>query len=176
MAVSEQLKALVDQMPNPDGRGMFTENIDKEKIDKAVEAIYKGGPAFVQGLIDMLRACEAVLAGLEVDAQRCRDAVLPATGATDGDLLGFQWRFLTVPGGSAAVLSDPAQREAYEANQRFIDRNLNRCLHPDYKGDGSYEDKQEYKIGGNRVENKKTYYYQLVTTTAHETKRMVVVR
>ena len=29
MAVSEQLKALVDQMPDPDGRGMFTENIDK---------------------------------------------------------------------------------------------------------------------------------------------------
>jgi predicted deacylase len=29
---------------------------------------------------------------------------------------------------------------AYEENVRFIDRNLNRCLHPDYKGDGSYED------------------------------------
>lgn len=29
---------------------------------------------------------------------------------------------------------------AYERNVRFIDRNLNRCLHPDYKGDGSYED------------------------------------
>jgi predicted deacylase len=29
---------------------------------------------------------------------------------------------------------------AYEENQRFIDRNLNRCLHPDYQGDGSYED------------------------------------
>ena len=37
----------------------------------------------MQSLIDMLRACEAVLSGLEVDAQRCRAAVLPATGATD---------------------------------------------------------------------------------------------
>lgn len=29
---------------------------------------------------------------------------------------------------------------AYEENVRFIDRNLNRCLHPEYVGDGSYED------------------------------------
>ncbi len=30
--------------------------------------------------------------------------------------------------------------KAYERNLRFVDRNLNRCLHPDYPGDGSYED------------------------------------
>ena len=54
MAVSDQLKALVDQMPNPDGRGMYTENIDKEKIEKAIAAIYKGGRANVQGLVEML--------------------------------------------------------------------------------------------------------------------------
>ena len=33
-----------------------------------------------------------------------------------------------------------ANPRAYQANVRFIDRNLNRCLHPDYQGDGSYED------------------------------------
>lgn len=54
MAVSEQLKTLVEQMPDPDGRGMYTENIDKEKIEKAVEAIYKGGRANMQGLVEML--------------------------------------------------------------------------------------------------------------------------
>jgi HEAT repeat protein len=54
MAVSEKLKALVDQMPNPDGRGMFTENIDKEKIDKAIALIHEGGRQHVEGLIEML--------------------------------------------------------------------------------------------------------------------------
>jgi hypothetical protein len=54
MAVSEQLKALVDQMPDPDGRGMFTENIDKEKIEKAIAAIHAGGRDNVRGLIEML--------------------------------------------------------------------------------------------------------------------------
>ena len=42
MAVSEQLKTLVDQMPDPDGKGMFTENIDKQKIETAIAAIYEG--------------------------------------------------------------------------------------------------------------------------------------
>jgi hypothetical protein len=54
MAVSEQLKALVEQMPDPDGRGMYTENIDKEKIDKAIAAIHAGGRDNVRGLIEML--------------------------------------------------------------------------------------------------------------------------
>lgn len=54
MAVSERLKALVNQMPNPDGRGMFTENIDKEKIEKAVAEIHQGGRENVLGLIEML--------------------------------------------------------------------------------------------------------------------------
>jgi hypothetical protein len=54
MAVSEKLKALVDQMPNPDGRGMFTENIDKEKIDKAIALIHEGGRENIEGLIEML--------------------------------------------------------------------------------------------------------------------------
>ncbi len=54
MAVSDKLKALVDQMPDPDGRGMFTQNIDKEKIDKAVAAICEGGADNVRGLVEML--------------------------------------------------------------------------------------------------------------------------
>ena len=54
MAVSEQLKALVEQMPNPDGRGMFTENIDKDKIEKAIALIHAGGRDNVCGLIEML--------------------------------------------------------------------------------------------------------------------------
>jgi len=54
MAVSDKLKALVDQMPDPDGRGMYTENIDKEKIEKAVAAICEGGAENIRGLIEML--------------------------------------------------------------------------------------------------------------------------
>lgn len=51
---TEQLKELVAQMPDPDMRGMYTENIDKEKIDKAIAAIHAGGAENVRGLIDML--------------------------------------------------------------------------------------------------------------------------
>jgi len=54
MAVSEQLKALVEQMPDPDGRGMYTENIDKEKIEEAIASIHAGGRDNVRGLIEML--------------------------------------------------------------------------------------------------------------------------
>jgi len=53
MAPSAELKALVDQMPDPDGRGMYT-NISKEQVEKAVEEIHKGGRDNVIGLIDML--------------------------------------------------------------------------------------------------------------------------
>lgn len=56
MAVTEQLKKLVAQMPDPDGRGMYTENIDREKIDKAVAAIARGGRDNLLGLIEMLGA------------------------------------------------------------------------------------------------------------------------
>ncbi len=54
MAVPEKLKTLVEQLPAADGRGMYTEGIDKEKIENTVAAIAKGGPDFVQGLVDML--------------------------------------------------------------------------------------------------------------------------
>jgi hypothetical protein len=72
MAPSEQLKALVDQMPAADERGMYThvvvkdlgmegkkrkletKPIDKAQIEKAVEEIQKGGRENVLGVIDML--------------------------------------------------------------------------------------------------------------------------
>ena len=54
MAASEQLKALVDQLPNSDGRGMYTSDMDKDKIEKTIAAIHQGGPANVEGIIEML--------------------------------------------------------------------------------------------------------------------------
>jgi HEAT repeat protein len=54
MAASEQLKKLVDQMPDPDGRGMYCTDIDKEKIEKAIAEIHKGGKANIVGVIDLL--------------------------------------------------------------------------------------------------------------------------
>lgn len=54
MAVSTELKALVDQMPDPDGKDMYTENIDKELIEKAIAGIYEGGRENAVGLIEML--------------------------------------------------------------------------------------------------------------------------
>ncbi len=54
MAAADQLKSLVDQMPDPDRRGMYTENIDHEKIQKAVAEIAQGGKESLLGLIAML--------------------------------------------------------------------------------------------------------------------------
>jgi len=53
MAASAELKALVERMPDPDGRGTYA-NIDKETVEKAVGEIHKGGRENVLGLIDML--------------------------------------------------------------------------------------------------------------------------
>lgn len=54
MANAAQLKSLVEQMPDPDSRGMYTENVDKAKIDHAVAEIAKGGKESLLGLIQML--------------------------------------------------------------------------------------------------------------------------
>lgn len=54
MAVSEALKSLVDQMPDADNRGMYTTDIDKDKIERAVAEIYSGGGRSMRGLIEML--------------------------------------------------------------------------------------------------------------------------
>jgi HEAT repeat protein len=54
MAISEKLRALVNRLPDPDDRDMFTENINKEEIDQTIAEIYKGGSQNVAGLIEML--------------------------------------------------------------------------------------------------------------------------
>jgi len=54
MAANAQLAKLVDQMPEPDGRGMLTGDMDKEKIEKVVAQIAAGGREHVLGLIAML--------------------------------------------------------------------------------------------------------------------------
>jgi len=53
MPPSEQLTALINQMPDPDNRGMYGQ-IDKEKVDKAIAAIHQGGRESVVGTIDLL--------------------------------------------------------------------------------------------------------------------------
>jgi hypothetical protein len=54
MPVSDNLKKLVDDLPKPDGAGMYCDNPNKEKIETAVAAIQKGGRESYIGLIDML--------------------------------------------------------------------------------------------------------------------------
>ena len=54
MAASEDLKTLVNQLPDPDRRGMFCTDIDKAKIEQAIAAIHQGGKDNVLGLIDLL--------------------------------------------------------------------------------------------------------------------------
>lgn len=54
MPASDTLKQLVDQMPDPDNRGMYTTNIDKGKIEQAIAEIHQGGRENVLGLIDLL--------------------------------------------------------------------------------------------------------------------------
>jgi HEAT repeat protein len=54
MPATEHLKALIDQMPNPDKAGMFSVGIDKDKIEAAIAEIHKGGKENVLGIIEML--------------------------------------------------------------------------------------------------------------------------
>jgi argininosuccinate lyase len=69
----------------------------------------------MQGLVDMLTAFQPVLESLEVDAERCRQAILPATGATDavyarvGDGLPFRQAYR-----EAATVAD-ASPEAWRS-------------------------------------------------------------
>ncbi|MHC4640597.1 MAG: HEAT repeat domain-containing protein [Planctomycetota bacterium] len=48
------LVALVNKMPNPDQRGMYCTDIDKEKIEGAIRDILRGGRDNIIGVIDML--------------------------------------------------------------------------------------------------------------------------
>jgi hypothetical protein len=54
MAASEDLKNLVNQLPDPDRRGMYCTDIDKAKIEQTIAAIHQGGKDNVLGLIDLL--------------------------------------------------------------------------------------------------------------------------
>ncbi|MHB1037160.1 MAG: HEAT repeat domain-containing protein [Pirellulales bacterium] len=54
MAASEILKSLVDQMPNADARGMYCTDIDKEKIERAIAEIHRGGRENLLGVIELL--------------------------------------------------------------------------------------------------------------------------
>ena len=54
MKSSSKLTSLVNQMPDPDGRGMYCTDIDKDKVEKAVAQIHRGGRNNVIAIIDML--------------------------------------------------------------------------------------------------------------------------
>jgi HEAT repeat protein len=51
---SSALVGLVNQMPDPDQRGMYCTDIDKEKIEGAITDILQGGRDNILGVIDML--------------------------------------------------------------------------------------------------------------------------
>ncbi len=51
---SSTLADLINQMPDPDGRGMYCTDIDKEKIEKAIAEIHRGGRKYILAIIDML--------------------------------------------------------------------------------------------------------------------------
>ena len=53
MPASDELKALVNRLPDPDQRGMLS-NINKEKVESVIVEIHKGGAQNILGLIDML--------------------------------------------------------------------------------------------------------------------------
>jgi HEAT repeat protein len=54
MSKSAEIQALVAQMPDPDSRGMYTKEIDKPRIDKAVAAICEGGSASIAAVVALL--------------------------------------------------------------------------------------------------------------------------
>ena len=51
---SKKLTKLVAKMPDPDNRGMYCTDIDKEKIESAIAEIHEGGRRNILGIIDML--------------------------------------------------------------------------------------------------------------------------
>lgn len=51
---SSTLAELISQMPDPDERGMYCTDIDKEKIEKAIAEIHRGGRKSVIAIVDML--------------------------------------------------------------------------------------------------------------------------
>jgi hypothetical protein len=51
---SSALVELVNKMPDPDQRSMYCTDIDKDRIEKAIAKIHKGGRENIVGIIDML--------------------------------------------------------------------------------------------------------------------------
>lgn len=51
---SKKLAELVSRMPDPDNKGMYCKDIDKDKIDGAIAEIHLGGRKNIVGVIDML--------------------------------------------------------------------------------------------------------------------------
>ena len=51
---SSALVGLINQMPDPDQRGMYCTDIDKEEIESAIRDILRGGRENIIGVIDML--------------------------------------------------------------------------------------------------------------------------
>lgn len=54
MAASERLKRLIAQLPDPDSQGMYTTDIDKEKIERVTAEIHQGGEENVKGIVELL--------------------------------------------------------------------------------------------------------------------------
>ena len=54
MKSSSKLTSLVNQMPDPDGRGMYCTDIDKNKVEKAIVQIHRDVRNNVIAIIDML--------------------------------------------------------------------------------------------------------------------------
>lgn len=54
MKPSEPVQLLVNQMPDADDRGMYTKNIDANKINAAIDQLAQGGRNSLLGVIDML--------------------------------------------------------------------------------------------------------------------------
>ena len=65
MAVSAELRALVDQMPAADSQNMLTEDIDKDKIEKAVAALAERGRESFVGLISKCWTSRAAISDLK---------------------------------------------------------------------------------------------------------------
>lgn len=51
--MASQLKTLVEQMPDPDNRGLYSQ-IDKTVVDKAINQIHAGGTQNITAIIDMI--------------------------------------------------------------------------------------------------------------------------
>lgn len=108
MAASEKLKSLVAEMPDADDRGMYTKNIDTDKIERAVAEIAKGGRPNIEGLIKMLGEpgseenvkphyalhCVVNRALIVKDENARRQAAETLAGKLQGDLSTYNKAFL----------------------------------------------------------------------------------